>query len=128
MTERHYNNDNNDNEITARPRPNLMWAFLELKQVSYINSGLIKCIIKSLKWGNRLPTYQIWGFNLVPYSGLSDLRVSIKLCRLSIGAVTPNWLNHLVLYTIWPIVFTKILTSTISPYIFVVNSPINDIN
>ena len=35
--------------------------------------------------------------------GLSDLRVSIKLCRLSIGAVTPNWLSNLVLHTIDPL-------------------------
>ena len=57
------------------------------------------------------------------YSGLSDLRVSIKLCRLSIGAVTPNWLSNLILHR--PIVLTQILTNTISPYIFVVNSPID---
>ena len=40
-------------------------------------------------------------------------------------AVTPNWSSNLVLSYHWPIVFTKILTNTISPYIFVVNSPIN---
>ena len=41
-----------------------------------------------------------WDFAL--YSGLSDLRVSIKLCRLSIGAVIQNWLSNLILHTIDP--------------------------
>ena len=76
------------------------------------------------RWQNVL-AYQIWGFNLVPLLWPIYLRVSIKLCRLSIGAVTPNWLNSAYH---WPIVFTKILINTISSYNFVVNRPINIIN
>ena len=65
-----------------------------------------------------------WESLWAKYLGLSDLRVSIKLCRLSIGAVTPNWLSNLVQHTIdplswpkfWPIRFRLTFLLSIAPY------------
>ena len=77
------------------------WGTVQSNRLEIWHAGVRCCcdeqVLRSKRYLHLVPR------KVTKCLGLSDLRVTIKLCRLSIGAVTPNWLSNLVLHTIDPL-------------------------